>query len=424
MPLPHALRVLRHRDFRRYYFGQMVSQLGSWMQSTAVMWLAYRLTGSTAVTGTIGFLALAPYIVITPLAGVLADRVSRRKLLMTVLALSVVVAAVLAWLTGTHRINIFSLGLLAFLQGILNGVEVPTRHALFVQLIDDKADLPNAIALNSININGTRLLGPAVGGLLIAAAGEALCFGLNSISYLAVLAQLLRIRPREGPRKEHRGTLLADLVEGWRFGLSHPVIRPLVLLAGATAFCIAPYTILMPAISVETFGQGAKLNGLFISCVGLGALAGAVILARRPNVRGLTRWLLFLTIAAAAGVTGFSFSRWEWLSFACMALTGMGLMGTSASINTIIQSIVDEHMRGRAISIYSTFFIGATPLGHLTAGWLAQHIGAPRTFTVCGIGCGLAALVYWLHLPTLRAHLRPIYELRGIIPPSPEASDK
>jgi len=423
MHYPHALRALRHRNFRRYYFGQMVSQLGSWMQSTAVLWLAYRLTGSTAVTGTIGFLALVPYIVITPLAGALADRVSRRKLLMIVLALSVVVAGILSALTATHQITIFSLGLLAFLQGILNGVEVPTRHALFVQLIDDKSDLPNAIALNSININGTRLIGPAIGGLLIAGVGEALCFSLNSISYLAVLAQLLRIRPNESQTKGHGGSLLGDLLAGWRFGLSHPVIRPLVFMAGAIAFSIAPYTVLMPAMSVGTFGKGAELNGIFISCVGLGALIGAVILARRPNVRGLTGWLLILAIAAATGVIGFSFSHWEWLSFACMALTGLGLMGTSASINTIIQSIVDEHMRGRAISIYSTFFIGATPLGHLTAGWLAQHIGAPRTFTVCGVTCAAAAFVYWLHLPKLRAHLRPIYQLRGIIP-TPEAPEK
>ncbi len=423
MQYPHALRVLRQRDFRRYYFGQMVSQLGSWMQSTAVMWLAYKLTNSTAATGTIGFLALAPYIVITPLAGALADRVSRKKLLMTVLGISVVLAGILATLTATHQITIYSLGLLAFLQGIMNGVEVPTRHALFVQLIDDKADLPNAIALNSININGTRLIGPALGGLLIAAVGEAACFGLNSISYLAVLAQLVRIRPREAAPREHKESLLGDLAAGWRFGLSHPVIRPLVFLAGATSFCIAPYTVLMPAISVDTFHKGAELNGLFIGSVGLGALCGAIILARRPSVRGLTRWLLVLTFIAATGVIGFSFSHWEWLSFFCMALTGMGLMGTSASINTIIQTIVDEHMRGRAISIYSTFFIGATPLGHLTAGWLAAHIGAPRTFTVCGIACALSATIYWLHLPKLRAHLRPLYELRGIIPTS-EAPEK
>ncbi|MBL8511822.1 MAG: MFS transporter, partial [Betaproteobacteria bacterium] len=222
MPLPHSLRALRHPNFRRYFIGQTISQLGSWMQSTAIMWLAYRLTNSTATTGLIGFLAMAPYIVITPLAGALSDRISRRKLLITVLSLSAVQAALLAFFTQTGQINIPLLGTLALLQGILNGFEVPTRHAFFVQLIDDKGDLPNAIALNSININSTRLIGPAIGGLLIAAVSEALCFGLNALSYLAVLAQLIRIRPLEAARQPTRQSLWADLLEGWKFGLSHP----------------------------------------------------------------------------------------------------------------------------------------------------------------------------------------------------------
>ena len=423
MALPYSLRSLRHQNFRRYFIGQTVSQLGSWMQSTAVMWLAYRLTGSTAATGMIGFLAMVPYIFITPLAGALSDRVSRRKLLMTVLSLSVVIAAVLSILTYTQHIAIVLLGALTFMQGILNGVEVPTRHAFFVQLIEDKGDLPNAIALNSININATRLIGPAIGGLLIAAIGEAACFALNSVSFLAVLIQLRRISPNEGKRKENTSGLLADLVEGWRFGMTHPVIRPLVLTVGAVSFAVSPYTVLMPAIAVQTFGKGAELNGLFISCVGFGALAGAILLARRPNIRGLTRWLWITGSLAAIGILGFSFSRVEWLSFLCMAITGMGLMGTSATVNTILQSIVEEDMRGRVVSIYSTFFIGAAPLGHLAAGWLAEHIGAPRTFTVCGLVCAVSVASYALYLPRLRAHLRPIYLKRGIIPSTPGATD-
>ena len=423
MHLPHALRSLRHQNFRRYFIGQTISQLGSWMQSTAVMWLAYRLPESTAATGMIGFLAMVPYIFITPLAGALSDRVSRRKLLMTVLSLSIVISAILWALTFTQHITIVLLGVLAFTQGILNGVEVPIRHAFFVQLIEDRADLPNAIALNSININSTRLVGPALGGLLIAAMGEAACFGLNSISYLAVLIQLRRITPNERVRKENTAGLFADLIEGWRFSLTHPVIRPLVLTIGAISFAVSPYTVLMPEIAVQTFGKGAELNGLFISSIGLGALSGAILLARRPNVRGLTRWLWMTGSLAAIGIIGFSVSRNEWLSFLCMAVTGMGLMGSSATVNTIMQSIVDEHMRGRVVSIYSTFFIGAAPLGHLAAGRLAEQIGAPRTFTVCGILCAAAVGIYALYLPRLRAHLRPIYLKRGIIPATPGATD-
>ena len=424
MLLPHSLRSLRHQNFRRYYVGQTVSQLGSWMQSTAVMWLAYRLTESTAATGMIGFLAMVPYIFITPLAGALSDRVSRRKLLMAVLSLSIVVATILATLTITHRITIVLLGALALAQGLLNGVEVPTRHAFFVQLIENKEDLPNAIALNSININSTRLIGPAIGGLLIAVLGEAACFGLNAISFLAVLIQLRRITPNEGVRKTNTKGLLADMAEGWRFGMSHPVIRPLVFTVGAISFAVSPYTVLMPAIVVQTFGKGAELNGIFISCVGLGALIGAVLLARRPNVRGLTDWLLMTGAISAIGIIGFSFSRNEWLSFLCMALTGMGLMGSSVAVNTIVQSIVEDDMRGRVVSIYSTFFIGAAPLGHLAAGWLAEHIGAPWTFTVCGVLCTVAVAIYALHLPRLKASLRPIYLQRGIIPATPGATEQ
>ena len=355
MKLPHSLRSLREQNFRRYYVGQTVSLLGSWMQSTAVMWLAYRITGSTVATGVVGFLALAPYIFVTPVAGALADRVSRRKLLVTVLSLSVINATALAVLTYTEHITIGIIGVLAFVQGILNSIEVPTRHAFFIQLIADKEDLPNAIALNSININSTRLLGPALGGMVIAAIGEAACFGLNAISFLAVLVQLQRISPNAVPRKETTTGLFADLIEGLHFAMKHPVIGPLVLTLGVVSFAVSPYTVLMPAIAVQTFGQGAALNGMFISGAGVGALIGAILLVRRSSVRGLTGWLLMTMSLAAIGTIGFSVSQNEWLSFLCMAMTGMGLMGSSTSVNTILQSIVEENMRGRIISIYAMF---------------------------------------------------------------------
>ena len=417
MTLPDSLRSLRSPNFRAYYIGQAVSQLGSWMQSVAITWLAYRLSESTATTGMVGFLAMAPYIFVTPIAGALSDRVSRRKVLIIVQSLLLLVAAALAVITATGHITIPLLGALAFTQGVLNGVEVPTRHAFFVQLIKNKADLPNAIALNSININSTRLIGPAIGGLLIAGVGEAACFGINAVSYLAVLIQLRRINIIEVAKKSGGKSLLVDLVEGWRFGMSDPVVRTLVVMVGAVSFAVSPYVILMPAIAVNTFKQGAELNGLFISCMGIGALTGAIILARRPHVRGLTRWVAYTATLAALGIIGFSLSRNIWLSFICMAITGMGLMGTSACVNTIIQSIVEEDKRGRVVSIYSTFFIGSAPLGHLAAGWLAEHIGAPRTFLVCGLFCGLTAIIYALNLPRLRVHIRPLYAARGIIPP-------
>ncbi len=427
MNFPYALRALRHQNFRRYYVGQAISQIGSWMQSVAIMWLTYRLSGSTGATGTVGFLAMIPYLFVTPIAGALSDRVSRRKLLMTVQTILFFHAAALTAMTWFGHMTVPLLGAFAFVQGILSAVEVTTRHSFFAQLIEDKNDLPNAIALNSANINATRLLGPAVGGLLIAALGEAACFGFNAVSYLAVVFQLRRISPRDVQRIPTGRTLIAELAEGWKMALSSPVILPLVLIVGLVSFAINPYSILMPAIAVETFGKGAELHGLFVSAVGIGALTGAIILATRPNVRGLAQLILVTSSMAAIGAVGFALLapyRNVPLSMLAMAFVGIGVMGTSASVNTIIQTVTDDDKRGRVVSVYSTFFTGAVPLGHFSAGWLAQHISAPRAYLACGVLCGIGALVYGLNLRRLRLHLRDIYVQRGILPATEMAPEK
>jgi MFS family permease len=388
------------------------------MQSVAIMWLTYRLTNSPAATGTIGFLSLIPFLFTTPIAGALADRVSRKKLLMRVQIAMFCLAAILASLTWSGHMTVALLGVFAFSQGILSSIEVTTRHTFFSELIDNKADLPNAIALNSININATRLLGPALGGLLIAAVGEAACFGLNAITYLAVVFQLTRITPRVQAYVPSGKSFLADLGEGWQLAYQSPIIWPLVLIVGLVSFAINPYSILMPAIAVDTFGRGAELHGLFVSAVGVGALFGAVLLARRKNVRGLSRWVLLTASVAAMGAMLFGVAAiYKNLPVAAfgMALTGMGLMGTSASVNTIIQTVVDDNKRGRVISVYSTFFAGSAPLGHLAAGWCASKIGAPQTYFICGVICALGALIFFLNLKRLQHHLKRAYIERGII---------
>ena len=415
---PYALRALRHANFRRYFIGMAISQCGSWMQSVAIMWLAYRLSGSTGVTGTVGFLAMIPHLFVTPIAGALSDRVSRRKLLIIVQTILFFHAATLATLTWLGHITVPMLAAFAFAQGVLSAMEITTRHSFFAQLIDDKADLPNAIALNSVNINATRMLGPALGGLLIAAVSEAACFGVNAVSYLAVVFQLRRISPRETPRTASGHSLLNDLAEGWKIALTSPVILPLVLIAGLVSLCINSYSILMPAIAVEVFGKGAELHGLFVSAVGVGALTGAVMLAGRASVRGLTQWILVTASMAAIGAVGFALLaplKMVPLSMLAMALVGFGVMGTSAGVNTIIQTVVDDDKRGRVVSVYSTFFTGAVPLGHLSAGWLAQQIGAPHAYLVCGIVCALGAFAYGLNLRHLRLPLRDAYIKRGIM---------
>jgi MFS family permease len=387
------------------------------MQSVAIMWLTYRLTNSPAATGTIGFLALIPFLFTTPLAGALSDRVSRKKLLIVVQTILFFHASTLATLTWLGHMTVPLLGAMAFMQGVLSAVEVTTRHSFFSQLVADKNDLPNAIALNSANINATRLIGPAIGGVVIAAAGEAACFGLNAISYLAVVFQLTRITPRASTHVPTGKSFVADLFEGWRIAFRSPIILPLVLIVGLVSFAINPYSVLMPAIAVDTFGRGAELHGLFVSSIGIGALAGAILLASRSNVRGLSRWVLATAAMAAVGAIAFSIAASYQnvpLSMAAMALVGLGLMGTSASVNTIIQTVVDDNTRGRVVSVYSTFFAGAAPLGHFSAGWLAQQIGAPRAYLCCGVLCAVGAMVYALNLPKLRLHLKAAYAIRGI----------
>ncbi len=417
MPLPHSLRALASPNFRRYYTGQAISMIGTWVQSVAVMWLAYRLSGSTWFTGLIGFLNNAPHLFLGPFAGVLGDRVSRRKMLITVLTLLGVQSAILAVLTGMHLITMWQLAGLAFFGGVCNSFETPTRQSIFVQLIDKREDLPNAIALNSMLMNGTRLIGPSIGGLLIAAFSETVCFAVNSVSYIAVVAALmsLKVSPRAKRPPSHP---LHDLAEGWRYAMGLLPVRRMLFTLAAVSFSVSPYATLMPAMAVRTFGEGAALVGLFIGTVGLGAFLAAIGLARRTSVRGLGRRLPVAALAAGVGMIGFGLSRNIWLSAFLMAITGYGMFMTGASCNTILQTVVDEEKRSRVMSYYTMFFIGTAPLGHYTAGWVADHIGAPKTFMLLGSIALVTGIVFFLQMPTFRSHLRVLYVSRGIIPAS------
>jgi MFS family permease len=417
VPLPHSLRALRSPNFRRYYIGQTVSMLGTWAQSVAVMWLAYRLSGSTWFTGLIGFLNSAPYLFISPFAGVLGDRMSRRKLLMAALTLMAVQSAILAALSGFSIITMPQLAALALFGGICNAFETPTRQSIFVQLLEKREDLPNAIAMNSMLMNGTRLIGPSIGGLLIAAFSETFCFAVNCVSYLAVLIALKGVRLSPGPRRAPSHPL-ADLAEGWRYAMGTLPVRRMLFTLAAVSASISPYATLMPAIAVKTFHQGPELVGLLLGAVGLGAFVAAVSLARRPSVRGLGKWIAGSAIIAGIGAIGFGFSHWVWLSAFLMTLAGFGMFMTGSAINTILQTVVDEEKRSRVMSYYTMFFIGIAPLGHYAAGWLAEHIGAPLTFVVGGVISTLTGLIFALQMKTFRSHLRKVYVGRGIIPAS------
>ena len=391
--------------------------LGTWVQSVAIMWLAYRLSGSTWFTGLVGFLQSVPHLFLGPFAGVLGDRVSRRKMLVTVLSLLALQSLVLAVLSGTKLITLPQLAALAFFAGICNSFETPTRQSIFVQLIDNREDLPNAIALNSMLMNGTRLIGPSIGGLLIVLFDETVCFAINAASYFAVVIALLglRIAPRQARAPSHP---LADLAEGWRYAMGLLPVRRMLFTLAAVSFSISPYGTLMPAMVVKTFGGGAELVGLFIGAVGLGAFISAVTLARRPNVRGLSRWLPVAAIVAGLGAIGFGFSTNVYASMLLMMMAGFGMFMTGAACNTIIQTVVDEEKRSRVMSYYTMFFIGIAPFGHYLAGWLAEHIGVQMTFVVGGAIALATGIAFAAQLGTFRSHLRLIYVSRGIIPAS------
>ena len=414
MALPHSLRALRSPNFRRYYAGQAVSMIGTWVQSVALMWLAYRLTGSTHFTGLVGFLQSIPHLVLAPFAGVLGDRVNRRTVLATVLSLLAMQSTLLAILTGTHVITPLQLAALALFAGVCNAFETPTRQSIFVQLIDHREDLPNAIALNSMLMNGTRLIGPSIGGLLIAMFDETVCFALNAFSYLAVLFALSRlaIPPRAARAHTHP---LTDLAEGWRYAMGMLPVRRMLFTLAAVSFSISPYSTLMPAMAVTVFGQGAGLVGLFIGAVGLGAFISAVGLARRASVRGLGRLIPFSAAAAGLGAIGFGLSTNIYLSVVLMMLTGFGMFMTGASCNTILQTVADEEKRSRVMSYYTMFFIGIAPFGHYLAGWLAEHVGVRATFMLGGSISLVTGVIFALQMPSFRKHLRDAYVRRGII---------
>jgi MFS family permease len=427
MQFPNALRSLRHRNFRTYYTGQAISMIGTWIQSIANTWLAYQLSGSTAVTGLVGFMGQIPMLFVAPFAGVLGDRFDRRRMLFIAQALLIAQSVTLATLTALHIITVPLLVTLVLMIGLFNAVETPTRQSFFVQLIDDREDLPNAIALNSVLMNSTRLIGPAIGGLLIATTGEAACYAVNAVLTVAVLVSLFLVKMparKKKPAKTGTGSFIAELKEGWHYSFGSPVIRMLLAMIAIVSFTISPYVTLMPAVVVVTFNGGSELLGYFIGAVGLGAFVGALRLAARKNVRGLARWIAIAAIVAGVASLCFSFSRLVWVSMICMAFVGFGLITAGACINTILQSIVDDDKRSRVLALYSAAFIGSAPLGHLASGWLAEQLGAPRTFLVNGIICSLAGLLFAFKLPRFREVLRPIYVERGIIPAASKNPDK
>jgi len=413
-----TLRALRHRNFQLFFSGQIISLTGTWMQSVAQAWLVYRLTGSSFLLGAVGFASQFPVFLVAPIGGITADRTNRQRLIIATQTASMILAAILAWLTLTHRVDKWQILILAALLGVVNAFDIPGRQSFLVDMVG-KGDLMNAIALNSSMFNGARVVGPAVAGILVAKIGEGWCFAANAISYIAVIAGLLMMKV-DCPPRSVTDSPLADIVEGFRWVNSARVIRALLLLIGLISLVGMPYTVLMPVFADKVLHGGARGLGILMGATGVGALLGALTLASRTGVKGLGRIVAWSCAAFGAGMILFSFSRSFWLSTFLLLPVGYSVMLQMACSNTLIQTMVPDQLRGRVMALYSMMFMGMAPFGALFGGSLAGRLGAPVTVGIGGVACLLGAAWFGRALPDLRIEAHRLIVAQGLAGGEPE----
>jgi len=409
--------ALKHRNFRLYFMGQGVSLIGTWMQQVAMTWLVYRLSGSGLLLGVVGFCSQIPSFFLAPLAGVYTDRWNLHRTIIATQTLALLQAAVLAVLALSGTAAVWHVVLLSIFMGTVMAFDVPARQSFLIQMVEGREELASAIGLNSSMFNGARLVGPAVAGFLIAATSEGVCFLLNALSYLAVLAALLamRLAPREAAPPHPR--VLRELREGFAYAFGFPPIREILLLLVVVNLAAIPLTlVLLPIFTKVILHGGPDTLGLLTASMGCGALLGALRLAFRKSVLGLGRQIAWAGALFGLGLIAFSFSTALWLSMPLLVISGFMLMMETAASNTVVQTIVDDAKRGRVMSFYAMAFFGVAPLGSLLAGGLAVRWGAPRVVQIAGAMCVVASALFALRLPVIREHVRPIYRRIGILP--------
>ncbi len=401
------VRALRHRNFQLFFTGQLISLIGTWMQTVAESWLVYRLTGSSLLLGSVAFASQIPVFLFAPIGGTVADRYNRHRLVIATQSCAMVLAGIYAWLTLTNRITVTEIFILAALLGVVNAFDIPARQAFIMDMVG-REDLMNAIALNSSMFNGARVIGPAVAGILVAKIGEGWCFAVNSISYIAVITGLLLMKvPRlEQPRS--RKSALETMLEGFRFVKETGPIKTLLLLLGLVSFVGMPYAVLMPIFADQILHGGARGLGLLMGSTGVGALIGALTLAAKQGLRGLGKWVAVTSTCFGVALIAFSWSRTFWLSALLLVPVGFTLMVQMASSNTLIQSMVPDQLRGRVMAVYSMMFMGMAPFGAFFAGALAHKIGAPWTITIGGIACICGSAVFASKLSAFRQEAREL----------------
>ncbi|MGA8110214.1 MAG: MFS transporter, partial [Acidobacteriaceae bacterium] len=415
----HAWRALRHRNFRLFFGGQTISLVGTWMTRIATAWLVYRLTGSAMLLGIVSFMGQIPTFLFAPFAGVIIDRLNRRHVLLCTQSLAMVQSLLLAWLTLAHRITIGEILALSAFQGLINSFDMPGRQAFMVQMVDDRNDLSNAIAINSSMVNVARLIGPAIAGIVIAASSEGWCFLIDGLSYIAVIISLLLMRVHVAQISRHAASMFEQLREGWSYVSTFTPVRTILTLFALVSLMGMPYTVLMPVFAGKILHGGPHTLGFLMGAAGAGALVSALALVMRRSVRGLTRMLPTAAILFGSSLVLFGLSRWLWLSLVLLVFVGFGMLQGFTISNTIIQTLVPEDKRGRVMSYYTAAFVGMAPFGSLLAGAMAHWIGAPRTVMFTGSCCIAGGLWFSSRLPAIRKEMRPIYEKLGIVPPLP-----
>ncbi|MGA3131331.1 MAG: MFS transporter [Terracidiphilus sp.] len=432
--ISHAWRALRHRNFRLFFGGQTISLIGSWMTRIATSWLVYRLTHSALLLGTVSFAGQIPTFLFAPFAGVWIDRLNRRKVLVWTQTLAMVQSFTLAGLTFSGHITIHWILFLGVMQGIINAFDMPGRQSFMVQMVEDRADLGNAIAINSSMVNVARLIGPSLAGMLIAVTSEAWCFLIDGISYIAVIASLLMMRVDVPAVMRKATSTFHEMKEGWSYVSGFLPIRTILMLFAVVSLMGMPFVVLMPVFAATVLNGGPHTLGFLMGAMGVGALASALSLAARRNVRGLIRMIPFAAGVFGVGLIGFGLSHVFWLSMVTVMIAGAGMMQGMASSNTIIQTLVDEDKRGRVMSYYTMAFMGMAPFGSLLAGLMAHAIpstpvwivsgmvltGAQWTVIINGLVVVLGAIWFFTRLPALRVVVRPIYQEMGIIPAAQE----
>lgn len=406
---------MQHRNYRLFFGGQSLSLIGTWMTRTATAWLVYRLTGSAILLGVVSFAGQIPTFLLAPFAGVWVDRWNRHDVLVATQVLAMLQSFALAVLALTH-ITMGEIIALSALQGLINAFDMPGRQSFLVEMVAGRETLGNAIALNSSMVNFARLAGPAMAGVVIALWSEGYCFLIDGVSYLAVIASLLAMRDLPPRLVSARRAMHHALREGWDYVSQFAPARMLLLLLALVSLVGMPYTVLMPIFAGSVLGGGAHTLGYLLSAAGAGALVAAGRLAARQSVRGLTRVVPQSAALFGIGLVGVGLSRWLWLSLPMLFVTGLGMMQQMAATNTILQTVVSEDKRGRVMAFYTMAFVGMAPWGSLLAGWLAEHVGAPRTLLLDGLVCLLGAGWFAWKLETVREAIRPVYRKLGIIP--------